>query len=101
MPTRPSDFRFIYANAVGLAISDHETRIMFALAEDMRKPSENTEQVGVIMNHQTAKWLTKVLSLAIEQYEVASGTTIPFDEERFEALKKSSASIEISDSTDN
>lgn len=88
MPTtRSPDFRFIFTNAVGLGISDNEFRFMFAFAEDLTSPADNTEQIGVIMSHKTAKFVMNVMKQAIESYEEASGQVIPFDADSIAAIK--------------
>ena len=87
MATRSLDFRYIFANGVGLGLNDNEIRLMFSFCEDLNKPEESIEQVGIILTPRTAKLVARMLSDSIEHFEGISGVKIPFDEEKFDALK--------------
>ncbi len=87
MPNRTPDFRYIFANTIGFAFTDNESRIIFAISEDMEKTESATEQVGVILTHKTLKLLGMLINETIEHYERTTGTVIPLDADKAASIR--------------
>jgi DNA-dependent RNA polymerase auxiliary subunit epsilon len=81
--SRAPDFRYIFANAVGIGVSDNECKVIFSVEEG---PQEMYEQLGVAMTLKTTKMLAIHLSTIIEYIEKVSGTEIPYEKEKQENL---------------
>jgi len=70
-------------DSIGLGISDNSARLNFGLEE----PDGGTfDQTSVFMTHKTLKMLQLVLTAAVKNIEAASGSEIPFDAEKMQAL---------------
>lgn len=89
MPTRTPEFRYVFANTLGFGLTDNEARIVFAMAEDLTKPEDAIEQVGVVLSHRTLKLMAYIIDQAIQSYEDATKTVIPLDQAKMDALKAS------------
>lgn len=87
MGNRASDFRYLFANAFGVAISDNDCRVIFGI-EEGGGPDEMHEQLAVAMTLKTAKMLAAHLSKIIVHIEKASGTEIPLDLEKIAKLEE-------------
>jgi len=88
VPVRAADFRYIFANTLGLQLTDNEAKIIFGVTEEPGKVEGATEQVGIFMTHKTLKLLSRLLADSVAHYEKSTGVDIPFDEEKTENLRK-------------
>lgn len=88
MPNRTTDFRYFFANTLGLAWSDNDCKLIFGVDEGGGAES-TLEQTGVIMTHKTAKLLSMHLTAIIKGFEEHSGQEIPFDADKQESLRVS------------
>ena len=81
MGTRAPDFKYVFANAVGLALSDNDCKIIFGV-EEGSGPEEMYEQLAVAMTLRTTKMLAINLTAIIDHIEKTTGDEIPFDVEK-------------------
>lgn len=85
---RSKDFRYIYANGIGLQFNGAELMLMFGVKEDFsNKDNIMLEEVGVIMAASSAKLLGLMIAGAVEASEKASGQAIPVDETKLRSLQ--------------
>ncbi len=85
MANRAPDFRFIFASAIGLGVSDNDCKVIFGV-EEGPNPQDIYEQIAVAMTLKTTKMLAVHLSTIVEHIEGISGE-IPFDKEKQDHLK--------------
>ena len=100
MLEKSRDFRNVYANALGMSLSDSEARLVFSYCEDISKTDEGTTEVAVVLNLRTAKLLQVMLGDALQHYETLSGQTIPFDVEKYEGIRKAALRKQASANAD-
>ncbi len=87
MPTRAADFRYIFANVLGMSFSDNEAKLVFGV-EEAGGPEASLEQVGIVMTHRTLKLLGRLINETVTHYENRTGTTIYLDETRVEKVRE-------------
>jgi hypothetical protein len=76
------DFRYVYANTLGIAGSNHDFQIAFGIDADITSPgSKVQQQVTVILTHNSAKLLAATLSQLVETIERQVGP-IPLAEDK-------------------
>lgn len=98
MLEKSREFRNVYANALGMSLSDSEARLVFSYCEDISKTDEGTTEAAVVLNLRTAKLLHMMLGDALQHYETVSGQTIPFDSEKYEDVRKTALTPKTSPS---
>ncbi len=81
------DFRYHYSNSLTFSVTNHDMRIVFAVAEDPAKPEDSINQTGVYLTHKTAKLLHFILSESIRRVEEGMGAEIPLDEAKKAKLR--------------
>jgi hypothetical protein len=87
--SRSKDFKYIYSNGIGAQIGGGEATLIFGIKEDPSVQDDVLlEEIAVIMTIPTLKILSVTLSQIIENIERASNTKIPYDEQKFAALRK-------------
>lgn len=86
--SRSQDFRFVFANSIGFAFTDNESRVLFGINEDAASDDSILEQVGVVMTHKTLKLLGTLINEMIGHYERTTGNEIPIDQGKLEEIRR-------------
>ncbi len=93
--TRSKDFRYVYANGIGMQFGDNDVTLVFGVKEDPTDIEEKMmEEVAIFLTPSTAKALSMSLAAIIEQAE-KSGGKIPIDQSKMDNLLKVIAESEV------
>jgi len=82
---RAPDFRYIYANGYSISVNGQDVFIRFGIKDGPEDTSY--EQLGIVMNPSTAKLLGILLAKTFQMIEQSSGTEIPVDQSKVQALE--------------
>src|SRR6266700_7809913 len=84
--TFSKDFRYVYANTVGIALTHSEVTLHLGIQLHPPTP-EMEEQTAVIMNHTAAKLLVEMVGRLLKDFENATGQSIPVDPEKLAQIE--------------
>lgn len=94
MPARSKDFRYEFANAFSLQVSENEVLVRFSISENPANVEDSTEIVGVVMTPRSAKILQIILSDSLDALEKNVGP-IQFPAEKMEELSKAMKTVKL------
>lgn len=87
--TRSSEFRYVYANGMGVQFGGSDVTLVFGIKENPASPDDKImEEVAVIMTHVTAKHFALSLAKMITHVEQANGKVIPVENENLDKLER-------------
>lgn len=87
--SRSKDFRYIFANGIGVRFNDNDVTLIFGVKEGDSDEEAVLEEVGVILTPKTAKLLAETLSQVIQNFEQTTGVTLPTNEAFLKSLEES------------
>jgi hypothetical protein len=77
--TRAKEFRYNFADTIGLQFNGNQAIITFSIANNPSDPSQGAqEQVAVAMVAVVAKSLASTLGIILSRFEKSTGTVLPF-----------------------
>ena len=95
MKTRTPDFRYVYANAVGIRFNGTDVMLTAGIKEDPRESDDTiVENATFIMALSTAKFLSLALSRVITSIETTMGQEIPIDGDKLQTLDEAISAAE-------
>jgi Protein of unknown function (DUF3467) len=92
--TRSQDFRYVFANTFGITFGPQEVQVVFGIQSEPGTDSVTMEeQVGIIYTHVAAKLLAESLLHMIDNFEKATGSIVPLDQSKIDALDEMLARV--------
>ncbi len=86
--TRSQDFRYVFANTIGMTFGPTEVQLIFGIQKQTGSDDPSMEeQVGLVVTHPAAKLLAHMIGAVMADYEEATGTVVPIDPAKIAQLQ--------------